>query len=191
LSNDTLYFKKSVDFIKKNNPYIPVIAIMHHGVILPNAIVDMHMNICMPFETFTSTVIFNIRSYVKTFSILKKLTAKLYDKIEFANCTYDPMKRILYHRVKLPQKEEGKEPEYVVKEIKKLSVKEGGILEILASNYGEVVKKEVILQKMWRIDDYFASRSMDVYLSYLRKVFRKNDIKLKITNISKIGLILE
>ena len=77
------------------------------------------------------------------------------------------------------------------KEIKKFSIKEGGILEILASNYGNVVKKEIILEKLWRKNDYFAGRSMDVYISYLRKTFKDNKIKLSIKNIAGIGLILE
>lgn len=176
LANDSLFYKKAVDFIKKNNPYIPVIAITSHGVVQMNIAADMYMNLYMPFETFVKTIFYNLNSYKKTFSTLQRLTAKMQDKIEFATCVYDPTKRILYHKNQ---------------EVKKLSIKEGGILEILASNYGEVVKREVILERVWRKTDYFVSRSMDVYLSYLRNIFRDNEIKLTIKNISGVGLILE
>jgi len=181
LSNDSLYFKKAVEFIKKNNPYVPVTGIIVSTLTF-NVPVDIYINEPMSFEgdparyVLVETIFFNIKTYVKTFATLKKLTAKMHDKIEFANCVYDPTRRILYHRGK---------------EVKKLSAKEGGILEILASNYGEVVKKEVILEKVWRKTDYFVGRSMDVYITYLRNTLRNNKIKLSIKNISGIGLILE
>jgi len=196
LSNDTFYFKKAVDFIKKNNPYIPIIGIDINEQTF-NVGADIYMNEPMKFEgdpsyyAFCYQIIYNINNYIKTFVTLKKLTTKLHDIIEFANCRYDPSRRILYHRVKVLQTDKDKEPEFTYKEIKKFSTKEGGILEILASNYGEVVKKDVILEKIWRKTDYFVGRSMDVYISYLRKTFRTNKIKLTIKNISGIGLILE
>jgi len=177
LSNNTVYFKKAIEFIKKNNPYIPIIALMpNEGLILLSPVADIYMHACPPFDTLSRIILMNIDTYVKTFATLKKLTAKMHDKIEFGNCVYDPTRRILY---------------YKGKEIKKLSQKEGGILEVLASNYGEVVKKEVILEKVWRKTDYFAGRSMDVYITYLRNTLRNNKIKLTIKNISGIGLILE
>ena len=175
ISGDIIYFKKAVDFIKKSSPYVPIIGILPSGNV-PNVPVDIYMDLSLSYEIFSQTILFNINTYVKTFVTLKKLTTKMHDKIEFANCVYDPTRRILYHKGK---------------EVKKLSAKEGGILEILAVNYGEVVKKEVILEKVWRKTDYFAGRSMDVYITYLRNTIKNNNIKLTIKNISGIGLILE
>ena len=181
LSNSALYFKKAVDFIKKSNPYVPIVGVIVTQLTY-NVPVDIYINEPMSFEgdpayhIFAQNVFFNLSKYNKTFAILQKLTAKMHDKIEFANCVYDPMRRVLC---------------YKGKEVKRLSVKEGGILELLASNYGEVVKKEVILEKVWRKTDYFAGRSCDVYITYLRNTFRNNDIKLAIKNVSGIGLILE
>jgi len=176
LSNANGYFKKAVEFIKKNNPYIPVVGVMFNSAMMPNIAVDLWMDLDPNFDHFAKKVMYNINMYVKTFATLKKLTAKMHEKIEFASCVYDPTRRILYHKGK---------------EIKKLSAKEGGILEVLASSYGEVVKKEVILEKVWRKTDYFAGRSMDVYITYLRNTLKNNKIKLTIKNISGIGLILE
>lgn len=177
ISVDTPYIKRAVDFIKKNDPYVPIIAIS-----IPNVKVEASVDIYMEltgseqFEQFTNHCFYNIDTYIKTFATLKKLTAKMHDKIEFANCMYDPTRRLLY---------------YKGKEVKKLSAKEGGILEILASNYGEVVKKDVILEKVWHGTDYFKGRSCDVYITYLRNTLKNNKIKLTIKNISGIGLILE
>jgi len=187
LSNDTLYFKRAVEFIKKNNLYIPVIGLMPAGVMLPNIPVDFYIevpnyNTEYTFKTLVNTIFYNIETYIKTFTTLKRLTSKMNDVIIFNNCKYDPVRRLLYHKAET-------ESEY--KEVKKLSQKEGGILEILASNYKEVVKKEVILEKVWRKNDYFAGRSMDVYITYLRNTLRNNNINLTITKISGIGLILE
>lgn len=201
LSNNTPYFKKAVDFIKKNNPYIPITGIIVNEVTF-NVPVDIYIDEptrvdgTSEYLLFTNTILYNINTYVKTFITLQKITAKLHDVIEFDNCKYDPSRRILYHRVKLLQsdkdKELEKEPEFIYKEIKKFSIKEGGILEILALNYGEVVKKEIILEKVWRKPiDYFTGRSMDVFVSCIRKTFKTNKIKLTIKNISGIGLILE
>lgn len=175
LSNDTLYFKRAVNLIKKNNPYVPILVI--GSIILPNVQVDLCMNLHMPYETYVRMVYYNICTYIKTFATLRKLTSKINDKIEFANCVYDPSRRFLYHNGK---------------HIKKLAPKEGGILEILATNFGEIVKKEVILEKVWhKTNDYFVQRSCDVYVTYLRNTLRHNDIKLSIKNITGIGLILE
>lgn len=181
LSNNTPYFKKAVEFIKKNHPYVPIVGVIINELTF-NVPVDIYINEPMRFEgepayqVFVDTIFHNVNTYIKTFATLKKLTAKMHDKIEFGHCIYDPTRRIL---------------SYKGKEIKKLSAKEGGILEVLASSYGEVVKKEVILEKVWRKTDYFAGRSMDVYITYLRNTLKNNKIKLTIKNISGIGLILE
>lgn len=181
LSNNTPYFKKAVEFIKKSHPYTPVIGIQAINA-THNVPVDFYIDEPLKGEDVSFytrsalNIMYNIKSYVKNFATLQKLTAKMHDKIEFANCVYDPTRRILT---------------YKGKEVKKLSAKEGGILEVLASHYGEVVKKEVILEKVWRKTDYFAGRSMDVYITYLRNTLKNNKIKLTIKNISGIGLILE
>lgn len=177
LSNDSSYFKKATDFIKKSNPYVPIVGIIISDMTF-SVPVDIYIDYPVrdDYEFFTKTIFYNIDAYIKTFATLKKLTTKIHEKIEFANCIYDPTRRLLY---------------YKGKEVKKFSAKEGGILEILASNYGQVVKKEVILEKVWHKTDYFAGRSMDVYITYLRNTLRNHKIKLTIKNISGIGLILE
>ena len=176
LSKDSLYFNKAADFIKKSNPYIPIVGLITTPALNYTLSTDILMQVSLPYENLVSMILINIQKYIKNFQTLQKLTAKMHDKIEFANCVYDPTRRILY---------------YKGKEIKKLSIKEGKILEVLAINYNKLVKKEIILETVWHETDYFVSRSCDVYLTYLRNIFRDNKIKLNIKNISGVGLILE
>ena len=51
----------------------------------------------------------------------------------------------------------------------KLSPKEAQLLEMLANNPNALISREMALKKIWGSDDYFTARSMDVYVTKLRK----------------------
>ena len=177
------YSQKGVDFIKKRTPYIPVILFGQTEILTDVAGADIYLPYCEPsldpevhMNKFFELVVWNAANYLKNFSKLRKLTTKMSSVIDFGQCKYDPTRRTL---------------SYKKAEIKKLSAKEGGILEVLSSNFGEVVKKEIILEKVWHKSDYFSGRSMDVYVTHLRRLFRDNEIDMNIKNISGVGLILE
>ena len=72
---------------------------------------------------------------------------------------------------------------------RKLSPKEAQLLELLALNPNELISREVALQKIWGSDDYFTARSMDVYITKLRK-FLSDDPNLNIKNIHGAGFQL-
>jgi two-component system OmpR family response regulator len=72
---------------------------------------------------------------------------------------------------------------------KKLSPKEGQLLELLALNPNELISREMALKKIWGSDDYFTARSMDVYITKLRK-FLSEDPSLSIKNIHGAGFQL-
>ena len=72
----------------------------------------------------------------------------------------------------------------------KLSPKEAGLLRLLCLNKNELLPREEALQKLWGDDDYFTARSMDVYVTKLRK-FLKDDLAVEIKNIHGSGFILE
>jgi two-component system, OmpR family, response regulator len=77
------------------------------------------------------------------------------------------------------------------KEVKvTLSPKEAGLLRMLCLKKNELLPREEALQKLWGDDDYFMARSMDVYVTKLRK-FLKDDPKVEIKNIHGSGFILE
>lgn len=71
-----------------------------------------------------------------------------------------------------------------------LTVREAEILQILAENKGEIVRKEAILSRFWNTeDDYFASRSLDVFIAKLRKLFA-DDTQIEIVTKRGTGYIL-
>lgn len=77
------------------------------------------------------------------------------------------------------------------KEVKvTLSPKEAGLLRLLCLRKNELLPREEALQKLWGDDDYFTARSMDVYVTKLRK-FLKDDPTVEIRNIHGSGFILE
>ncbi|GAB4342115.1 MAG: response regulator transcription factor [Flammeovirgaceae bacterium] len=74
-------------------------------------------------------------------------------------------------------------------EIKNLTQKEADILKILLEQKGQVVKRSEILIKVWGEDDFFLGRSLDVFVSKLRK-YLKEDRNIEIQTIYGIGFKL-
>ncbi|MDL2214615.1 response regulator transcription factor [Dysgonomonas sp. OttesenSCG-928-M03] len=71
-----------------------------------------------------------------------------------------------------------------------LTSRESQILTLLCEHRGEVVLREDILMKFWGINDYFTSRSLDVFISKMRR-YLSEDNSISIKNIKGVGLILE
>ena len=72
---------------------------------------------------------------------------------------------------------------------KKLSVRGTNILYKLYENRGNVVRRDDILQEYWGTNDFFTSRSLDVYINTLRKHLSL-DPKINIETIRGKGLVL-
>jgi len=72
---------------------------------------------------------------------------------------------------------------------KRLTSREAELLSFLVSNRNRILKKEEILNAVWGDDSYFNSRSLDVFISKLRK-YLKSDKRVSINNIHGIGFIL-
>jgi two-component system, OmpR family, response regulator len=71
----------------------------------------------------------------------------------------------------------------------KLSPKENELLKMLALYENDLMPRELALTKIWRDDNYFTSRSMDVYIAKLRK-YLKPDENVEILNIHGEGFRL-
>jgi len=71
----------------------------------------------------------------------------------------------------------------------KLSPKENELLRLLALHLNDLMPRELALTKIWRDDNYFTSRSMDVYIAKLRK-YLKADENVEIVNIHGEGFRL-
>lgn len=72
----------------------------------------------------------------------------------------------------------------------RLTYREAELLRLLIINKNTLLKRENILKSLWKEDDYFLGRSMDVFISRLRK-YLKADQNLKIENVHGIGFILK
>jgi len=68
----------------------------------------------------------------------------------------------------------------------KLSTKEAELLRLLCIKKNDVLTREEALLKIWHDDNYFNGRSMDVFLSKLRKYLR-DDPKVEIVNVHGKG----
>lgn len=95
------------------------------------------------------------------------------DKMQIGKYFFDSMKQQLIH--------EGKTI--------KLTTKESGLLKLLANNINKVVERNVALNTIWGEDSYFNARSMDVYITKLRK-YLKNDSGIEILNVHGKGFKL-
>lgn len=70
----------------------------------------------------------------------------------------------------------------------KLSPKESDLLKILCAYPNEVMPRRKALMEIWQNDDYFATRSMDVYVAKLRKRF-VHDPRIQIENLHGSGYV--
>ena len=69
---------------------------------------------------------------------------------------------------------------------KQLTHREAQLLAAFCRNPDTIIKRDDLLMKIWGDDHYFASRSLDVFISRLRK-YLKSDPTLKIENIHNVG----
>lgn len=74
--------------------------------------------------------------------------------------------------------------------IQKLSPKESDLLKLLCQNKNELLPRETALRKIWGDDGYFTARSMDVFVTKLRK-YLSDDPNIEIKNIHGSGFFLE
>ena len=67
-----------------------------------------------------------------------------------------------------------------------LTHREAHLLFHLIKNKNQVLDRSLILNKLWNSDDFFAARSMDVFISKLRKKLAKDD-HIQIINVRGFG----
>jgi DNA-binding response OmpR family regulator len=69
----------------------------------------------------------------------------------------------------------------------RLTEKEVAIILFFLKNKSQLIKRNDILQSIWGNDDFFSGRSMDVFISRIRKYF-SNDNRITIESIRNVGL---
>jgi len=71
-------------------------------------------------------------------------------------------------------------------EPRKLTTREAELLRFLFKHRNDLIRREFILQEIWGDDDYYKGRSLDVFMSRLRK-YLKEDEGIQIINVHAIG----
>ena len=74
-------------------------------------------------------------------------------------------------------------------DIKKLTQREGELMQQLYVNKNSVVSRKDLLERVWGKEDYFLGRSMDVFISRLRKHLSSDD-SVHIENVHGVGFRL-
>lgn len=73
---------------------------------------------------------------------------------------------------------------------KRITEKECEIINYLSDHRNIVIKREEMLKKLWGENDYFLGRSLDVFITKIRK-YLKDDPNLTIENVFGVGFILK
>lgn len=89
---------------------------------------------------------------------------------QLGNYRFDPMKQTLEFR----------------NQVTKLTHREAEILRLLCINRSQVVERSFVLKKVWGDDNFFNARSMDVFITKLRKHLQY-DSNVEILNVRGIG----
>ncbi len=72
---------------------------------------------------------------------------------------------------------------------RRITGKESDVLHCLISNCNNVVKREELLKQVWGENDYFSGRSLDVFITKIRK-YLSDDPNVRIENVFGVGFIL-
>ena len=73
--------------------------------------------------------------------------------------------------------------------VQKLTQREAGVLELLLRNKNELCRHKEILNTLWGKSDFFTKKSLNVFVSHLRKYLAK-DPSIRIENVHNQGFIL-
>jgi DNA-binding response OmpR family regulator len=82
----------------------------------------------------------------------------------------------------------GQQSLVIGKEKKRITEKESDILKYLFSHRNKIIKREEMLQALWGENDYFLGRSLDVFMTKIRK-YLKEDPEITIENVFGVGFI--
>ncbi|HMN05304.1 MAG TPA: response regulator transcription factor [Flavobacteriales bacterium] len=88
--------------------------------------------------------------------------------------TFDDRNKVLIH----PQEE------------RRLTKKEAAVLRLLSQQQDQVLPRELLLNMVWGDDSYFLGRSLDVFISRLRKYLR-HDPRVRIVNVHGVGFKMQ
>ncbi|MBU1097812.1 MAG: response regulator transcription factor [Bacteroidetes bacterium] len=159
--------------LKKHDEHMPIIFLTAKSI-LEDKIEGLKIGaddyITKPFST--EELLLRMHAILKR-SGRSKFTGGYNQVYEIGKYKFDSFKRILIFGEKH----------------RKLTSKENDLLQLLCLNKNMILERSTALQNIWKDDNYFNSRSMDVYITKLRN-YLKNDSSIEIVNIHGQGFRL-
>ena len=160
--------------IREKNDQIPIIFLTAKTLkedVLKGYKIGADDYLTKPFDS--EILLAKIKSLFSRKNLLKSDNSTVYE-FNFGEFNFNSKLRMLNHGSDEPIK---------------LSPKENELLKMLVLNLNDLLPRDIALNKIWRDDNYFTSRSMDVYIAKLRK-YLEADNKIKIINIHGEGFRL-
>jgi DNA-binding response OmpR family regulator len=157
--------------IKKINPNTPIIFATAKGMMEDKTIaysLGGDDYITKPFRI--EELLLRIHALLKRVSLQDQKTEEKPTKFDIGNYHFDYQTQIIS----------------LDEQIQKVSTKEAELLRLLCLKMNDVLTREEALLQIWHDDNYFNGRSMDVFLSKLRK-YLKEDPKVEIINVHGRG----
>ncbi|MFV8344109.1 response regulator transcription factor [Flavobacterium sp. XS2P39] len=124
--------------------------------------------IVKPFEA--EELVLRLNNILKR-SLQKQILFSQIDELQIASYLFDTKRLSLKNSCRTQQ----------------LTEKEAALIHFFYIHKNQMVKREQILKTIWGTTDFFSGRSMDVYISKIRKYF-KDDSRISIESIRNIGL---
>lgn len=155
--------------IRKLNPAMPVIFLTAKN--LKEDVIEGFKSgaddyITKPFSM--EELLYRIEAVIRR--VTEPSAHKKEEKYEIGEYKFDPLKQNLSYRG----------------DTIKLTTKESELLELLCRHRNEILERNYALKAIWIDDNYFNARSMDVYITKLRKYLRKDE-SVKILNVHGKG----
>lgn len=165
---DGFSLAEDVRKINKNMPIIFLTARNMREDILKGYQVGADDYITKPFDT--ELLLYKIKAILQRSAVVEEEEQEYF---EISNISFDSVLR----QLKVGDKEY------------KLSPKENELLKMLCQHRSDFMPRDLALRKIWKKENYFTARSMDVYIAKLRKIL-KDDDGLEIINVHGEGFRL-
>lgn len=167
---DGFQIAKEIRFVDKKIPLIFLTAKTLKEDILKGFSLGADDYITKPFDS--EVLLCKIKAILKRNEVSEKNTEEK-DEFAIGKYKFNYPHRLLSH----PENQQ------------KLSPREAEVLRLLCLKMNDVLPREMALKKIWGDDNYFTTRSMDVFITKLRK-YLKDDTSIEISNIHGSGFKL-
>jgi len=157
---------KEIRLINSDIPIIFLTAKSHKEDVLEGFTIGADDYITKPFSM--EELLFRIEAILRRTK--HGLDGDSRDVFQLGNYVFETKKQLLTHGTK----------------VQKLTTKESELLKLLCTNKNKVLERNFALRTIWIDDNYFNARSMDVYITKLRK-YLKDEPSIEIINVHGKG----